>query len=181
MSINKKMTGNYDTLFLSEGNERQTPDWLFKRLDEEFNFTLDPCASPNNAKCKKFFTINEDGLKQDWSKDVVFVNPPYGNVLKIWVQKVYREFLKGATVVLLVPMRTNHKWWHEYCMKATEIRLIDERIKFLNSHGESYKFGAPFPLALVIFKYGIKVDFPKFSVFHVKPKSPQVESLLTLL
>ena len=130
--------------FSSESVEWSTPDDFFKKLDQEFNFTLDPCATVQNKKCKKFFTKEEDGLKQDWSKEIVFMNPPYGRVIKYWIKKAYEESLKGAVVVCLVPARTDTSYWHDYCMKGT-IRFIRGRLKF------SEKNSAPFPSAVVIF------------------------------
>ena len=72
--------------FSSKTNEWATPQSFFDGLDKEFNFTLDPCATHDNAKCKKYYTIEDDGLLQDWSKDIVFMNPPYGREIKHWVQ-----------------------------------------------------------------------------------------------
>ena len=131
--------------FSSESVEWSTPDDFFKKLDQEFNFTLDPCATVQNKKCKKFFTKEEDGLKQDWSKEIVFMNPPYGRVIKYWIKKAYEESLKGAVVVCLIPARTDTSYWHDYCMKGT-IRFIRGRLKFNN------KNSAPFPSAVVIFR-----------------------------
>ena len=96
--------------FSSETNEWSTPIDLYNSLDEIYNFTLDPCATKESAKCDKFFTIEDDGLKQDWTKDTVFMNPPYGREIKDWVKKAYEESLKGATVVCLIPSRTDTKY-----------------------------------------------------------------------
>lgn len=79
---------------------------MFKKLDDEFKFTLDPCATKENAKCEKFFTIRENGLDQSWEGERVFVNPPYGNQISKWVKKAYEERL-GAYVVMLLPARTD--------------------------------------------------------------------------
>jgi site-specific DNA-methyltransferase (adenine-specific) len=140
-------------LFSSKSPEWGTPQDLFDKLDKEFKFTLDPCCTHENAKCVTHYTREEDGLKQDWSKEVVFMNPPYGRVIGKWIEKAYKESLKGALVVCLIPSRTDTKWWHEYCMKG-EIRFIKGRIKFVGENGNSSP--APFPSAIVIF--GEKVD-----------------------
>ena len=132
--------------YSSATNEWHTPDALFKHLDDEFNFTLDPCSNGLNAKCAKFFTEADDGLSKDWHNDVVFMNPPYGRAIGKWIEKAYLESLKGGTVVCLIPSRTDTRYWHDYCMKATEIRLIKGRVKF------SGKDPAPFPSAIVVFK-----------------------------
>ena len=132
--------------FSSATCEWATPDWLFRALDREFGFTLDPCATAQNAKCGKFFTKAEDGLKQCWDIERVFMNPPYGSVIGAWMQKAFESAQDGATVVCLVPARTDTHWWHEFAMRG-EVRLIKGRLKF----GDA-KSCAPFPSAVVIFR-----------------------------
>lgn len=134
------------TLMSSERMDWETPPELFDPLDEEFHFTLDVCATAQNTKCKRFFTPEEEGLKQDW-EGVCWMNPPYGREVKVWMKKAYEESLKGATVVCLVPSRTDTFWWHEYAMKADEIRYVRGRVRFIGAESS-----APFPSALVIFR-----------------------------
>jgi phage N-6-adenine-methyltransferase len=122
-----------------------TPQWLYDALDKEFGFTLDPCTDGTNAKCAKFYTPTDNGLLRDWGTDVVFMNPPYSEV-DDWMRKAYGAALEGATVVCLIPARTDTRWWHEYCMKA-EIRFIRGRLKFGDADT-----GAPFPSAIVVFR-----------------------------
>ncbi|MCD8905911.1 phage N-6-adenine-methyltransferase [Staphylococcus chromogenes] len=136
--------------FSSKTNEWATPQYLFDELNKEFNFTLDPCATRENAKCNQYFTVKENGLMQDWSKDVVFMNPPYGREIKYWIKKAYEESLEGATVVCLIPARTDTTYWHEYIFNnAHEIRFLKGRLKFGDSNNS-----APFPSAVVIYKKG---------------------------
>ena len=124
-----------------------TPQDFYDRLNKEFNFTLDPCASDQDAKCAKYYTVEDDGLKQNWQGETVFMNPPYGRDIKTWIKKAFTEAKKPNTVVVcLVPSRTDTRYWHDYCMRATEVRLIKGRLKF----GDS-KNAAPFPSAVVIF------------------------------
>lgn len=78
-------------MFSSKSAEWETPKWLFSKLNNEFNFTLDPCATKENHLCDKYYTIKDDGLLQDWSGETVFVNPPYGRAIKDWVKKCYDE------------------------------------------------------------------------------------------
>jgi phage N-6-adenine-methyltransferase len=99
----------------------------------------------NSIKCERFFTPVDDALSQDWH-DTVFMNPPYGRQISSWVRKAYQEAQKGATVVCLVPSRTDTTWWHEWCMKG-EIRFIKGRLRFGGA-----KNSAPFPSAIVIFR-----------------------------
>lgn len=134
--------------YSSKTNEWTTPNDLYNRLNDEFNFTLDPCATHKNHKCDKYFTIEDDGLSKDWSKDVVFMNPPYGREIKKWIEKAYEESLKGATVVCLIPARTDTTYWHDYIFnKASDIRFLKGRLKF----GDS-KNSAPFPSAIIVYK-----------------------------
>lgn len=136
-----------DVHYSSKTNEWATPQNIFNALDDEFNFTLDPCSDGENAKCEKFYTIEDDGLAQDWADDTVFMNPPNGREIKHWIKKAYNESLKGSVVVCLIPARTDTTYWHEYIFKkACEVRFVRGRIKF----GDS-KQGAPFPSAIVIF------------------------------
>ncbi len=132
--------------FSSATDEHPTPQWLFDALAREFAFTLDPCATRENAKCARYFTRKEDGLAQSWRDEVVFMNPPYGAMISRWMWKAYDAACKGATVVCLVPARTDTAWWHSYAMKG-EVRLLRGRLKFGNATNT-----APFPSAIVIFR-----------------------------
>ena len=129
--------------FSSNSNEWATPKSLFDTLDEEFLFTLDPCATKDNAKCSKFYTQEDDGLSQNWSNERVFMNPPYGREIGKWVKKACEESLKGAVVVCLIPARTDTKYYHDYIFPYAKIKFIKGRIKFDNGTGELNP--APFP------------------------------------
>jgi phage N-6-adenine-methyltransferase len=139
---------NTALMFSSETDLWATPQAFFNQLDKEFNFTLDPCATSENAKCKTYFTAKEDGLKQDWQGHTVFCNPPYGKAIKDWVKKCYEESLKpNTTVVMLIPARTDTSYFHDYIYnKARSIRFIRGRLKFGNSQNS-----APFPSMVVVF------------------------------
>jgi len=130
------------SLFSSNSNEWATPQDFFDKLSKEFKFTLDPCATKKNTKCKKFYTVKDDGLSKAWSGEFVFMNPPYGREIGKWVKKLSEN--KG---VGLVPSRTDTKWFHEYVLGKAEIRFIKGRLKF----GDS-KNSAPFPSMLIIYK-----------------------------
>lgn len=134
--------------FSSETPEWGTPQSLFDELNAEFNFTLDPCATKENAKCVKYYTQEEDGLSKDWDTEIVFCNPPYGRVMPKWVKKAAEA--KGGRVVLLIPARTDTKYFHDYIYNKAEIRFLRGRIKF---EGKQVGSGAaPFPSMIVIFK-----------------------------
>ena len=130
--------------------EWETPQDLFNSLNSEFRFTLDVCVNSKNAKCEKYITPEVDGLKLQWS-GVCWMNPPYGREIGKWIRKALIESLRGITVVCLLPAKTDTTWWHDYVLKADEIRYIKGRLKFGNSTEN-----APFPSAIVIYK-GIKI------------------------
>lgn len=138
-------------MFSSKNEVWGTPKKLFDELNKEFGFTLDPCALPNNAKCNKFYTPEDDGLIQDWSGECVFCNPPYGRKISAWVEKCYNEAKKPNTkVVTLIPARTDTIYFHKYIYhKAKEIRFIKGRLKFESENGN--KNSAPFPSMIVVF------------------------------
>ena len=131
--------------FSSATCEWATPQTLFDELERIFGgFTLDPCATPENAKCARYFTREDDGLSQPWSGKV-FMNPPYGREIGQWVKKAWTESLGGALVVCLLPARVDTRWWHDYA-KQGHVYFLRGRLKFgasLNS--------APFPSAIVTF------------------------------
>lgn len=136
-------------LFSSNEESWATPQSLFDALHEEFHFTLDPCASERNAKCHRYFTKDDDGLAQKWD-GVVFMNPPYGRTIGQWIEKAYRESLRGVTVVCLIPARTDTAYWHDYVMRSDEVRFIRGRLHFGGDH-ERTAHNAPFPSAVVVF------------------------------
>ena len=136
-----------DTLFSSKSDEYSTPYDTFNALDYEFHFTLDACATESNRKCKKYYSVDTDGLKADWGGERVFCNPPYSKI-KDWVKKCYEESLKpGTLVAMLIPARTDTKWFHDYILHRSEVRFIKGRLKFGSS-----KNSAPFPSMIVIFR-----------------------------
>lgn len=122
-----------------------TPQDTFNTLNAEFGFETDVCALPSNAKCARFFTPEIDGLTQDWG-GVCWMNPPYGRAIGHWMRKAYESSQCGATVVCLVPARTDTAWWHDYAAKG-EVRFLRGRLKFGGA-----KNSAPFPSAIVVFR-----------------------------
>jgi phage N-6-adenine-methyltransferase len=130
--------------FSSATDNWATPQDLFDKLNKVYNFELDVCASKENAKCKRFFTVQDDGLAKDWT-GTCWMNPPYGREIGKWMAKAYESSKTGAKVVCLVPARTDTGWWHDYAMNG-EVTFIRGRLKFGNS-----KNSAPFPSALVVF------------------------------
>lgn len=137
------MNGNKNVQFSSKSSDWSTPQYLYDELNEEFKFTLDPCASDDNHKCDKYYTIEDDGLSKDWSSERVFMNPPYGRGIGDWMAKAASS---GGLVVCLVPSRTDTLWWHDNVDKATDIRFIKGRVKF-----GGCKDNAPFPSCIIVF------------------------------
>ena len=132
---------------MSKSNEWATPQNLFDSLNNIHHFTLDPASTDENAKCEKHYTIQDDGLSQNWGGCSVFCNPPYGREIGKWVQKAYEESRKPNTkVVMVLPARTDTAWFHDYCVKG-HIEFLRGRIKFAGS-----KWNAPFPTMIVIFE-----------------------------
>lgn len=133
-----------EALLSSKTGEWSTPQDFFDRLDWKYHFTLDAAATPENAKCARFFTAEDDGLSKNWGGQIVFCNPPYGREIGRWVRKGYEE-AKAAVVVMLLPARTDTRWFHDYCMKG-KITFLRGRLKFGGA-----KDAAPFPSMLVEF------------------------------
>ena len=148
-------------VFSSTTDLWETPQDFFDKLNDEFHFNLDPCATHENAKCQKYFTKEDNGLSKDWQGYRVFCNPPYGRAIGEWVKKCYEESQKPNTiVVMLIPARTDTSYFHDYIYHKAEIRFIRGRLKF----GKAEQ-GAPFPSMVVVFTP------PKILVNHLRPLS----------
>ena len=132
--------------YSSATDQWATPQDLFDQLAAKYPFTIDVCALPSNAKCRRYFSPEQDGLTQDWNGEVCWMNPPYGREIKRWMAKAVDEWQKGATVVCLVPSRTDTAWWHDYAMQG-EITFLRGRLKFGNA-----KNSATFPSAIVVYE-----------------------------
>ena len=139
---------NTKVLYSSKEEKWATPQDFFDKLNDEFHFTLDAAASPDNAKCANYFTEEQDGLAQSWEGHTVWCNPPYCRKTGLWVKKAYEEHQRtGCTVVMLLPSRTDVRWFHDYILGKAEIRFIKGRLKFGGS-----KNSAPFANIVVIYR-----------------------------
>lgn len=133
-------------LLSSNTDKWATPQKFFDDCNAKYGpFDIDVCADAENAKCSVYFDKEVDGLKQEWVGKC-WMNPPYGREIGKWMKKAKQSYGAGATVVCLVPARTDTNWWHDYAMHG-EIIFIKGRLKFGNA-----KNSAPFPSALIIFK-----------------------------
>jgi site-specific DNA-methyltransferase (adenine-specific) len=134
-------------MFSGKRQDWATPVQLFRHLDAEFHFTLDAAADPDTATTAAFFSSSDDSLGHDWH-GTVWMNPPYGRKIETWLYHAQVAALHGATVVALVPARTDTGWWHRRCMTASEIRFLRGRLCF----DDNPRKRAPFPSAIVIFR-----------------------------
>ncbi|MBQ6503243.1 MAG: hypothetical protein IJI57_04955 [Flexilinea sp.] len=145
----RRKINNFDFINQDSGKDDWgTPKKLFEYLDKEWHFELDPCANDRNHLCEKYYTKAEDGLSQDWEGKRVYMNPPYGRETGKWIEKAYRESVKGASVVCLIPARPDTSYWHNWIFPyASKIQFIQGRL-----HYSDGKEGCPFPSAIVIFQ-----------------------------
>ena len=134
---------NTDLMFSSKTDMWETPQDLFDRYDAIYHFETDVCAVADNAKCERFFSPEIDGLKQEWT-GICWCNPPYGKKIGEWVKKAANS---SATVVMLLPARTDTKWFHEYCLPHAEVEFLRGRLRFGGG-----KNSAPFPSMIAVFK-----------------------------
>jgi phage N-6-adenine-methyltransferase len=136
----------------STRHDWETPQLLFDALNAEFGFNLDVAASAENAKCRDFFTTETNGLAQDWAGHKCFCNPPYGREISAWVEKAYRESLKGTLVVMLIPARTDTSYWHRFIFGKAEVRFLQGRVRFCLDGERTGP--APFPSAVIVYRDG---------------------------
>ena len=136
-----------DAVWSSKSDEWSTPKELFDELNKEFGFTLDPCSTDDNHLCDKYYTVQDNGLDQAWGGERVFCNPPYSEISK-WCEKAFYESKNPNTlIVMLIPSRTDTRYFHVYFLHRTEIIFVNCRFKFGYS-----KNSAPFPSMIVIFR-----------------------------
>ena len=129
--------------FSSKTDDWATPEGFAEKYGP---FDLDPCADESNAKAPVFYTKEDDGLGRTW-EGRVWMNPPYGRDIKKWIAKAVASADAGATVVCLIPARTDTSWWHDFVLPRGKIEFLRGRLKFGGS-----KNAAPFPSAVVIFE-----------------------------
>jgi phage N-6-adenine-methyltransferase len=134
-------------LYSSRTEEWPTPKALFAALNREFRITLDPCATRANATCPRYFTKADNGLAQDWGLHTVFCNPPYGRQIAAWVEKCFCAAQAGATVVLLIPSRTDTRYFHDWIYNKAEVRFVRGRLRY----GDGPQ-SAPFPSLIAIYR-----------------------------
>ena len=139
---------NTEVMFSSNKEDWETPQWLFDKYNAMYGFTTDVCATKENAKCANFYTPEMDGLNIAWEGRCWCI-PPYGRTKTgKWVAKAVEEVLWGCPlVVMLLPARTDTKWFHEYVLPYGEIEFLKGRVRFVGA-----KDTAPFPSMIVVFR-----------------------------
>ncbi len=150
-----KNNGRYN----GNGRDWRTPPEVFDPLNEEFDFTLDPCATNESALCQTFFTEEQDGLKLSWQGHRVFMNPPYGKEIYPWTEKARKEALGDALVVGLLPASTDLAWWHDDVAGNAEVRFIRGRVRFIT--GGEYRASGFFASVVVVWRPKQQVLIPR--------------------
>lgn len=136
-------------LFESSNTEWETPDWFFKKVNDEFGFDLDVCACPDNAKLPNYLDENQDALSSEWF-GMCWMNPPYGREVGEWMYYAMKQAMAGnCTVVCLVPARTDTIWWWSTARHGY-VRFLKGRLRFKGAVNS-----APFPSAVVVFRKGM--------------------------
>ena len=176
---------DWDIIHSSKNHDWRTPPHIFSELDKEFRFDIDAAASPVNALCDHYWTVDDNSLSIDWSSaiissqgtpPVVFVNPPYGRTLSVWVDKIVEQQRKGCTVVAVLMACTDTRWWSTLWEHATEIRFVTGRVRFLNSDGQKQN-SAPKGTAIVVFRpYVSTMKGPYCSLVTFNERDSDTES-----
>ena len=135
----------------SKSNDWETPADFFAKVAARHTFSIDLAADKHNAKCPRYYTEKDDALSKDWSGETAWCNPPYGRVIAQWIEKAAKTVAKDAatTIVVLVPARTDTKWFHSFCLENDDctVEFIKGRLKF-----GGIDTPAPFPSMLLTFK-----------------------------
>lgn len=162
-------------IFSSDDNRWGTPQRLFDYLNTEFHVSVDLCAVQSNAKCSRFFSPSENSLLQEWV-GVCWMNPPYGKEIGLWMKKAFLSSQAGASVVCLVPVRTDARWFQRWVIGKASIRFIEGRLRFSGFSGNGHGDSAPFPSMIVIYdNKPPKIEALARSVWAAKqPKQPKL-------
>lgn len=114
----------------------KTPSRLYVTLHKEFRFTRDVCASPWNAQCPDYWTVEDDGLARTWD-GVCWCNPPFDRTRGAWARKAWESAQCGVTSVLLIGANAvaDTAWWHRYILRSSELRFMRGRPTFTGEAG----------------------------------------------
>ena len=154
---------SFDKMFDSRKQDWRTPKSLFNRLNDIYHFTHDLAATPDNALCANYMTIEDNALEQSWDGITGFINPPFGErkyPMRKWIEKAYTEGMNdNTTIVLLLTVRSNTRAWHNYIMRSTHVMFIQGRVKFTGC-----VYAMPWPLCIVEFS---PYRYTEYSTFIV--------------
>jgi site-specific DNA-methyltransferase (adenine-specific) len=142
-------------------DSRATPPELYAALHEEFRFTLDPCPLDSTSTAGASLW-GKDGRLRSWRGERVFCNPPYSDV-RPWLEKAREPVL----VVYLLPVKSDMGWWHDWVMRASEVRFIIGRLRFGGMSG-----GAPFASTLVVFRAADPEPITRYVSFQRPDRPP---------
>jgi phage N-6-adenine-methyltransferase len=133
--------------FMQDKTTHETPDDFFALYNERFHFTIDLAASPVNTKCPRYYTVTDDAFTQDWSHEIAWLNPPYSHkTMHLWLRKAWESSQAGATIVCLLPARTNNAWWHTWAIRG-DLEFVQGKLRF-----KGMQHDAPFPSVVVIYR-----------------------------
>lgn len=146
-------TSSGGAAYMSDRMDWEPPTDLFASLDNEFHFTLDAASSETNHKCQKYYTLEDSAFDHEWGGETVFCNPPYGRAIADWDRKYSMEASrKNTLVVMLLPARTDTRWFQDYILDRAEVRFLKGRLKF---ETDGVPDGpAPFPSMIVVMRTG---------------------------
>lgn len=111
-------------------DDRALPQSDFEKLNQRFRFSIDAAASPENAKCKRFWTFETNGLAQSWAGERVYCNPPY-SAIEPWIAKAWLETKAELIVMLLPANRTEQGWWQRGIEPKRDRALSPLTVEFL--------------------------------------------------
>ena len=144
----------------SRADDWRTPPEVFNPLNQEFTFDLDAAANYENSLCLRF--LNDALVLSEWPGERIFCNPPYGQMVERFIRRAADEADLGKIVVCLIPVRTRAAWWHDCVLaRASEIRFVRKRVRFLNSAGER-KLTPTFDSCIVVFGAGSPLKISSF-------------------
>ena len=111
----------------------RTPTDIWEELKQEFDFTIDLCASDENHLLERYYTIDNSALDKDWNGEIGYVHPLFDGKIGKFVEKASKS--KG-TFVFLLPASTHTKYFHDYFYKKENVE-----IRFLRKPNKGFRFG----------------------------------------
>ena len=153
--MNDRSIGGLSILARTErdpASSYRTPEWLVDRFSMALGgIELDPCTSASNpCRAERFLTPDDDGILQSWDANRIYVNPPYGKTIRHWVHKALGAAKGGSKVLLLVPGRTDARWFQEALQQSNAALFFAGRLRFYSTLS-GHETDAPFPSVALAF------------------------------